>query len=173
MIPSTHSPIAKSAINLELSKPIINSVLDIFKEASDGITSPYMYYYYFDDHKTQLVNSFEEKSSANLVCIYSNLGIHTSCILLYILCIVHNEYYHFFTQTSLFEDPVYLIKWLEKFVERDQTFDNKWMNTIITDSVVSPSPIRRHGKLLRPTKDQVEIYTLQNFWNIIHSRDYR
>ena len=170
MIPEIHSPIAKSAINLELSKSIIDEVLDIFKEASSGVSSPYMYYYYLDSGKT-LLNSFEEKSSSQLACLHSNLGIHSSCVLLFLLCIVHNEYYEFFT--SITEEAVHLIKWIEKFVENDQKRGDKWIKTIATDSLLSPGVLKRRGKLITPTKNQVEIYTLENFWEIRHSRDYK
>ena len=150
-----HSPIAKSAINLELSKPIIKGVLDIFKQISSTIKSPYMYYYYFEGDKKPIANSFEEKSLAQLICLYSNLGIDNSYILLILLGIVHNEYYHFFTMSQFFEDPIFLIDWMEKFIKTDK-------KVLMVDSPLSPSNIIRNGKII--SGECVEI---------LHSRDYK
>lgn len=173
MIPSVSSPIAKSAINVEIAKEIINGILDIFKEVSSTLDSPYMYYYYFDRDEKPLINSFEEKSAAQLVCLYSNLGIHTSCVLLFLLCIVHKAYYHFFATKIEFRDSLIWINWLQKFVERDQKVGNSWTKTLAVDTPLSPSTLTRRGKLIKLDKAVTEIYTLENFWEIIHSRDYR
>lgn len=173
MVPDIRSPIAKSAINLECSKPLIDGILDILKDASHGVNAPYMYYYYFDVDEKPLINSFEEKSSAQVICVHSNLGIHTSCILLFLLCIVHNAYYNFFTSRPSLKDPVSWIKWIENFVERDQKVGNSWTKTLVVDSLLTPSGLTRRGKLIRARIDEVEIYTLQNFWEIIHARDYK
>ena len=150
------SPLQLSALHQELAKPIINGILDIFKEASVSLPANDMYYYHFDINEKTERNSFEEKSANYKVCVRTNLGVHTSCVLLLLLSIVHNGYYSFFETSPQLVNPILWINWLDDFVERDQKVCGYWTKTIEIPQLI---------------KSNAEIYTIDNFWDVIHSYD--
>jgi hypothetical protein len=173
MVPDIRSPIAKSAIDTEFSKVIINGILDIFRDISRQINYPTMYYYYIDVNEIPLAYSFEEKSSIQLICLSTNIGVEMASATLFLLAMVHNGHFEFFNSRKDIRDSVSWLEWILKFIEKEQKINDNWTKTIVVDTILSPGKLVRRKKCVSLSKENVEIYTLDTFWDIIHSRDYK
>jgi hypothetical protein len=124
------SRLAKSTIEHEKSKPILNNIINMVKK-ENKVQGKYYYLNIANSKK----NSFEEKSSARFIALYSDFM--SVSIILYIMCMIHN-----WTFTRAY-DPTWPI--------------------FCSDKIQKPEGRFR----LEP----VEIYTLDNIWDVLHSRN--
>lgn len=151
------SNLARYAINLQYATPIINEIIDKLKKQ---VTYDTRYYYYINADAACIVNSFEEKCISAAICFKSNLGVQHASIAIILMSIIHNGTYGFFFKPSTNPRCEDWFSWMLQYVSRD--------NIVVEpcSAVVPPLGLRRK---IYPA----EIYTLDNIWEVMHSRDYK
>ena len=151
------SNLARYALNLQYATPIINELIDQLKKQDEYETR---YYYYVNPIGAYIQNSFEEKCISAAICFKSNLSLIHASIAIVIMSIIHNGKYDFFFDPSTNPRCDDWFTWMLEYAGRDKI-------TVESSMVIIP-PIGIRKKIF-----PVEIYTLDNIWEVIHSRDYK
>jgi len=150
------SKLAIHAINIEHSTPIINYVIDRLKTETD-LTSDYNYFYFIDPEMAYQKNSFEEKSIASAICFKSNMKLEKASIALVLMRSIHNESHDFFSNPANNPTQKDWYEWLCEYTQRDR------INVEISKYLIPFFELRRKSY-------DVEIYTLDNIWEVRHSK---